>query len=396
LNKELKPVDENKFLFDKDYYKPRLDNKYRKDLSFIVIAAVVPFALTDVWTGYCKALDVMGYRTLPIATHQIKAFFNENVMWRFIHSQIVTKREGFTHAIFIGGRDNSAPWLLESLYGVKSIVISTEDPHGLDQNQNIAKLYNYYFTNEKNVLKYIKGANYLPTAANHYACMPINKKELPEDLFCDILFLGNVYPNRQKILENIIPLVEKKNYKYHIAGITAFADEETPIRKYVKIYKGYELVDHQLSICLYNAAKIIININRDPFWESNPRSTNREHKCEGYSMNPRFYEVGLSGGFQLVDNTRKEVYKMFKCDCGPESEVITFDLNSPTDLSDKIDYYLQHEDERLNIAYNFHQKVIDNHTYLNRTQRLINFIKLKENPQEGIQSLIKTAGEKKK
>lgn len=386
--KIINDVNETEYLYDPKFYEPNIKRKFRDDFRFIVVSAKLPFALTDVWAGYCGALQRHGFRVLPMPTHNLIKFMAEDVSWKYIHSKILDIRDNFTHVIFIGGGDNTVPWMLDSLYDKKSILIATEDPHGLDRSSEFSKLYSYYFTNEKNVCKHIARAKYLPTAGDHYACMPIKKEDLPEDIFCDVLFVGNVYPNRQKVLEDIIPLVEKKGYKFQICGISGFADKDSPIRKYIrKDMNG--LIEHNMNICLYNAAKIIININRDPFWETTGTSSNKEFKCEGYSMNPRFYEIGLCGKFQLIDDSRQEVFKMFKCNQGIDSEIITY--HDGKDLTEKIEYYLQHEEERENIAFNFHQKVVDGHTYLNRVTRLINYLNLTENPQEGIKGILKSA-----
>ncbi len=384
-------VDETPHLHDPDYYRPHVRTKYKKGFRFLVVSTLLPFAISDVWSGYTKALEVSGYNTIGIASHKLAGLMSVDVLWRYIHSMIMDYRNNFTHVIFIGGRDNTIPWLLKSI-DKKSILITTEDPHGLDQSFDSQKNYDYYFTNERCVRDFVPNAKYLPTGACHYSCMPIKPEQLPDDIKSDVLFMGNVYPNRQHYLEAIIPVVKENNYKFLIAGITAFADKTSPLHDYV-LKDMKNVIEHNLAICLYNASKIVININRDPFWESHAGSSNRRFNCPGKSPNPRLFEVGLCGKFQLVDSSRVDIFKHFKCDQGKDSELITYD--SPEDLANKVKYYLEHEEERENIAYNFHETISKNHTYLNRIARLINFINLKENPEEGWKGLMKSAGKRK-
>ena len=47
---------------------------------------------------------------------------------------------------------------------------------------------------------------------------------------------------------------------------------------------------------------------------------------------------------------------------------------SKEDMLDKIEYYLSHEKERSEIAYNGYMRVIENHTYAKRIQEMVSYL----------------------
>lgn len=52
-------------------------------------------------------------------------------------------------------------------------------------------------------------------------------------------------------------------------------------------------------------------------------------------------------------------------------EKILFIYESKEDLLQKIDYYLAHEDERMEIAKNGHEKIAAGHTYRHRVREML-------------------------
>jgi spore maturation protein CgeB len=79
-------------------------------------------------------------------------------------------------------------------------------------------------------------------------------------------------------------------------------------------------------------------------------------------VNPRTFELAACGAFQLVD-ARAPLAALFRDD-----ELATF--RSPAELRQKIAYYLAHPDERAAIAARGRARVLAEHTFAHRVQRI--------------------------
>lgn len=81
----------------------------------------------------------------------------------------------------------------------------------------------------------------------------------------------------------------------------------------------------------------------------------------------RVFDVLASGGF-LITNNQPDLQPYF---IDGEDLVIYYDKN---DLLNKIEYYLNHEDERKQIAANGHKKVLEQHTYEQRILQILSVL----------------------
>jgi len=88
----------------------------------------------------------------------------------------------------------------------------------------------------------------------------------------------------------------------------------------------------------------------------------------GIDVAERIYKASLSGGLILHDNV-KDIHKILP-------SVITY--NSSEDLKNKIDYYLDHEDERIKIAEEQRQFILKNHTYFHRIKKMFEVLKMEK------------------
>jgi len=353
---------------------------------FLLINNYSMFASKDVWDSLgATIIDDFQYDVFPFAVDVLNGFFSTYHIRQLIISTAVSTRNNFTHVIFIGSTFIE-DWVVASIQrtGIKVIYWSMEDPHAFDQNSRFMELADYYFTNERAVFNKFKDkCYYLPTAAGHTVCRPAPYpfEKIPENekklLDSEVFFGGNIYPNRQKILEPLIPHFEKHKIKFGIMGITSLMDdyEKSPLLDYIKgDMEG--VVDHRWIIAGYQYSKFIINIERDPEYEYDRRySSNRKYKIIGESLNPRAYEICLcKGGLQLIDDKRKELYEEGVLEPGKHCVV----YSSPEDMIEKILYYREHEDERLKIVNAAYEHALKNHTYKSRALRMIDILNLKE------------------
>ena len=73
------------------------------------------------------------------------------------------------------------------------------------------------------------------------------------------------------------------------------------------------------------------------------------------------------GGF-LITNYQSELTELFT----PGEDLVMYE--SHADLLEKIDYYLTHEDERMQIAYNGYNKVHTEHSLISRVSVLLSIL----------------------
>ena len=101
----------------------------------------------------------------------------------------------------------------------------------------------------------------------------------------------------------------------------------------------------------YRSAKITIDINRMVI-------------RNGFTQ--RVFDVPASGGF-VITSAKPVIAEFFKTS-GTGQEIVTF--TSAHELMAKIDYYLEHEEERLAIAGRGMRRVLGGHTYDHRVREM--------------------------
>lgn len=336
-------------------------------IKILLVSDFTSFALTDVYNGYVKALKSLKINYDSIPLHNLVNFYPKDKCISLMHSQAVLKSNGYTHVFFIGGL-NIPESVLESMYGVKVVIIGTEDPHTSKPLIDRIDKIDYYFTNERSLttLNY-SNIYYCPTAADTSSCVYIPENSLDDKFKSDILFLGALYPNRAKLIEGLLPYIKEKNIDLKLCGHMMFIDKESPLWEYVVTS---ETVDHRDTIRYYNGASITLNIFRDIDWDPRGESINRyKEDVKAVSMNPRCYEVPMCRSILATDDSREEVREIFNND-----EVIIF--NSADDLIEQIDYHLfeAQEDYIKNKKSRAYNKVATAHTYTHRLRTILKII----------------------
>lgn len=86
-------------------------------------------------------------------------------------------------------------------------------------------------------------------------------------------------------------------------------------------------------------------------------------------VSPRHFEVVMSKTLLVTNEIPKPYKSIFR-----DGETCVEFKNDLSDLKEKIDYYLNNEDERTNIVENAHLEFINNHTWKSRADRIIKFI----------------------
>ena len=88
----------------------------------------------------------------------------------------------------------------------------------------------------------------------------------------------------------------------------------------------------------------------------------------GIDLNERIFKVLYAGGFCIADNV--EGYGIFG-----DGIVIA---ESPEDFRNKIDYYLEHPTDRLEISKKGHEYVMNNHTSIHRISEILDYFGIEQ------------------
>jgi len=232
------------------------------------------------------------------------------------------------------------------LTGYKKMSIPTVlwalDIYRFDQRKFILWVKNdfdYVFTTQKNFVDIISTSHKsLPAERKGtggggwltYACDPEIQKKFCLSKIYDVVFIGNtnakIYPERIKMLKLI---GEKFN---------------------LKVFNG---VYGEGMAKIYSQAKIVFNKSADG------------------EINMRVFEALSCGGLLLTDRLKQEVglEEIFE----DKKHLVLYDNGN--DLLEKIDYYLEHETEREEIALTGHREVVLKHTYDHRAEEILRTVK---------------------
>ncbi|MBU0515701.1 MAG: glycosyltransferase [Proteobacteria bacterium] len=236
--------------------------------------------------------------------------------------------------------------------GFASAMWFVENHRVMPYYAQVAGAYDHFFVIQPEpFLSHLRdlGANplYLPLAADPEVHRPIKlgPGETAE-YGADVAFLGEGYPNRRRFFAHLL------DHDLKIWG-TGW-DPETPLGG--RVQRGGARIKTDELVKIYNATRVNLNLHSavdvggvDP---------------EGDFVNPRTFEIAACGGFQLVDR-RTLLTEFFE----PDREIAVFrDL---AELRAKLDHYLAHPEERRRLAEAGRQRVLAEHTYGHRMERML-------------------------
>jgi spore maturation protein CgeB len=350
----------------------------KKDIKILLVSDTTHFALTDVYYGYKHALEALSIPHECFPFHNALELVSHQTCYNMMHSRALQKSSGITHVMFIGGLSIPRS-ILESFYHIPTIVVGTEDPHTFDPLKENLDVIDFYFTNERSVASCGRWENvhYCPTAADPRECSAYPKTSLEGRYRSDIVFLGAMYPNRQKMLEEALPTIRAKGWSFKILGHPGFMDKESPLWEYVP-EENYDnngnirTIPHSETVKYYSGAEVCLNFFRDTEWNPKTVDKSNPHNSEGFvaeSLNPRAYEIPLCGSLQLLEDTRSEAREVFS-----EEEVGFF--SDGQSLAKCLTEHLGDDQDGLRSqkSSKAFMKVSTKHTYLQRLQKVLNII----------------------
>lgn len=246
--------------------------------------------------------------------------------------------------------------------GIRTAIWLADDPYYTDNTISMAPHYDCVFTLELNCVSLYqnlgcKNVYYLPFAADIHAFRP---KHTEPSYRTEICFIGTAYWNRVAFFERVVPFLVTKNV--HINGW--WWDRLSNYSIIASKVALNDWMDPEKTASYYTGAKIVINMHRsieDDSWNQN------KIRLAALSPNPRTFEISASGAFQLTD-IRQDLGRFYV----PDKEIATY--SSPEEMMEKINYFLEHEEERQQIAWNGLKRTLQEHTYIHRLSQLLSTI----------------------
>lgn len=253
---------------------------------------------------------------------------------------------------------NMVQWLKANK--IKTAIWFTEDPYYIDQTAELSHHYDFVFTIDLAALEFYKKNGHkhvyqLPLATDPEIFRP---KVMEGQSKSDICIVGYPYPDR---VQHVQFLLQNTPYNIRVVG-----NWKKPLYYYQnnpKLIINEGWVKPSIAADFYNYAKIILNTHR-PF---NLKHNQNRLGIEGKSINNRTFDVAACGAFQLIE-FKEDLPNHFVEDV----EIAAFKSNE--ELLKKIEYYLQNDIEREKMAANARNRVLKDHTFEKRLDKLIHII----------------------
>lgn len=233
---------------------------------------------------------------------------------------------------------------IKQLCNTKIVVWYPDSFGGFFDQPIIACDYDHVFVKCHTIVERLlalgKNVTYLPEA-----CAPVyDRRVTPDPLYsCDISTAGSYYSYRIQFL-NVL-----SDYKLNLYGICKDKyGEAKPLAGYLR----------QRDIYLKERAKL---------YSSSKLVVNTLHPTEANSMNVRLFEAVCSGT-PVITEYRPALEDLFVIG----KEVLAF--RTYKDLKELVDYYLFHPEEAETIGHCGATRALQDHTYRNRIQKIIDTI----------------------
>ena len=259
------------------------------------------------------------------------------------------------------------PEFFPALHGITRRIVAwqLDDPYYVDLILPFLPYLHTVFTVDTSTLplyqRYGKKTGWLPMACAPEIHRPVD--HVDERYRSEVCFIGVPFRGSRRV--RIIDGIARQLAGYHSRIIGATADD-----RWQQELDNYDLVRHQVrdefvptaeAVHYYSGAAINLNLHKDSFghhWDRNAHRLIAVSPCE------RTFSIAGCRAFQLIDSSRPDLAKLFR----PGEEIVSF--RGIKDLAAKLDYYLKHDDERLEIARRTQEIVYREHTYARRAQYL--------------------------
>lgn len=241
-------------------------------------------------------------------------------------------------------------------YAYKSILYF-QNPYPEDNVEmlKIFQMRNYdgYMFLSKKLLELHKSQGYdgiyLPPAADYEYMRPM---PLSEKYKFDVAYVGNNLKGRERTRRYIYPATK---FNFGLFGLWEWRILPRVIFRHKRILQRISKgqISYEDLPILYNSTKIILNctLQEHVYWQV---------------ITGRVYDVLACNAFLISDAILPE-------DCNFKDIVIV--SSGSKDLERKIKYYLEHEDERIRIASQGRNLILQSHTWKHRAEDMLRYFK---------------------
>lgn len=268
---------------------------------------------------------------------------------------------GYDYGFLFSDDEELKNYIIENKDSYKLVHYFADEPKGKYACVNKPELYEqfgkieaYSFVWDRNFVKDLKNAQYLPLAVNYKVYRPM------EGTHYDISFVGRpLTDKRQKYLAALIKVFGSKvnifSYEKHflqslddMKNKQFLTDDELDI--YKSAYRGFLKTEEEIATVYFNTT---VNINITLQGES--------------GLNYRVFEVLASSGFLLTDYMSDIEHNFV---VSKELEV----FNSIEDMVDKTEFYLKHPEIAQRIGIMGFANVTKSHNYTARVHKILKVI----------------------
>lgn len=260
----------------------------------------------------------------------------------------------------IGGSGAPMPLLAEVRPMASLCVLwTTEDPYEIERNRLIADFFDYIFTNEITAVnRYPKGkCKYLPLASCkevHYQPVGLS----PEENIWDVFFVGTLWPNRLKDLQEISQRLGGSGLKLKFGLPTNPYIPQQRLQN-PNLFTNFRLSPHDFAR-FANKSAVTLVIDREFGVQNDAERPD--------SPPPRVYEAALAGACQIYLTDRDSEGSILP------SRVFKR-VSSTEDLVNSALRLAGNWARRSEIATAAQKWALDNHTYDNRALQLVEAFK---------------------
>lgn len=232
--------------------------------------------------------------------------------------------------------------------GVRTAFWYVENFRVLPYWKTVAPAYDTFFAIQREpFLSMLREAGspkalFLPTACDAGRHVPVTLTEDERARYgADVSFAGAPYLNRRRLLLALTEfsprLWGEGWHQTELAPFAANGGRLFSLPEMIRVFAGT-----RVNLNIHSAAHVD-GLDPDPDY-----------------VNPRTFELAACGAFQLVDQ-REHLRDLFSAE-----EVVSF--SSLSELSDRIRYYLAHDEERLAMAARSRQRALAEHTFEHRVR----------------------------
>lgn len=311
-----------------------------------------------------KAVGYLGHELVPfddrgfLLPGRIRGLFPVAQQWdlRRLNSGLLRLAESTKPDIcLIVGGQRVLPKTVAAIkgQGIRIALWTTDVPIDFKNILEAASFYDHLFcagTEAADIFKAkgLKAVSWVPFACDPHFHQPVALSDGDKKRYGrDAIFIGSYYPNRAKLLE----AVADKNlgvwgpYWQKLPGHFALKAKATDIK-----------MNYDQWVKIFSAAKINIVIHY------------QDAHVPCHQASPKLFEAMACGCFVLTDR-QKDAQALFK----DKEHVVFFD--DAQDLREKIQYYLNHDEERHRIADHGRREVLAAHTYEHRIKHMLDMMR---------------------